>query len=149
MVSLRKQITLDMQQAMRARDTTRLETIRLLRAGIQRREVDERTELNNAEVLAVIQKMIKQGHDSIAQFKKGNRSDLVDKEYVTLEVLEAYMPEALGQDKIIALINEALAETGAKSTRDLGQVMGWLKPKLQGQADMATVSATVREQLNS
>ncbi len=148
MVSLRKQITLDMQQAMRARDTTRLETIRLLRAGIQRREVDERTELNDTEVLSVIQKMIKQGHDSIAQFKEGNRSDLVNREHATLEVLEAYLPEALGQDKIKALIKEALVETGAKSTRDMGQVMGWLKPKLQGQANMARVSATVREQLN-
>ena len=148
MVSLRKQITLDMQQAMRARDTTRLETIRLLRAGIQRREVDEQIELADDEVLSVIQKMIKQGRDSIEQFEKGNRQDLVQKETAMLAVLEPYLPDALSDKDVTVLIAEALIHTNAESMRDMGQVMDWLKPKLQGRANMAAVSAAVRKQLN-
>ena len=147
-MSLREQITADMKEAMRARDTTRLEAVRLLRAAIQRREVDEQIELTDDEVLSVIQKMIKQGRDSIEQFEKGHRQDLVEKEKVMLTVLKPYLPDALSHEDLAALISEALAHTNAESMRDMGQVMGWLKPKLQGRADMATVSATVREQLN-
>ena len=147
-MSLREQITADMKEAMRARDTTRLEAVRLLRAAIQRREVDEQIELTDDEVVAVIQKMIKQGRDSIEQFEKGHRQDLVEKERAMLTVLEPYLPDALSDEDLAALIAEALAHTNAASMRDMGQVMGWLKPKLQGRADMATVSAAVREQLN-
>ena len=147
-MSLREQITADMKEAMRARDTTRLETVRLLRAAIQRREIDEQIELDDDEVLSVIQKMIKQGRDSIEQFEKGDRQDLVEKETAMLTVLEPYLPDALSVEDLAALIAEALAHTNAESMRDMGQVMGWLKPKLQGRADMATVSAAVREQLN-
>ena len=147
-MSLREQIFADMKEAMRARDTTRLEAVRLLRAAIQRREVDEQIELTDDEVLSVIQKMIKQGRDSIEQFEKGGRQDLVEKETAMLTVLKLYLPDALSDDDIATLIAEALAQTNAESIRDMGKVMGWLKPKLQGRADMATVSAAVREQLN-
>ena len=147
-MSLREQITADMKEAMRARDTTRLEAVRLLRAAIQRQEIDEQIELTDDEVVAVIQKMIKQGRDSIEQFEKGHRQDLVEKERAMLTVLEPYLPDALSDEDLAALIAEALAHTNAASMRDMGQVMGWLKPKLQGRADMATVSAAVREQLN-
>ena len=147
-MSLREQITADMKEAMRARDTSRLEAIRLLRAAIQRREVDEQIELADEEVLSIIQKMIKQGHDSIEQFEKGDRQDLVEKETVMLTVLEPYLPDALSDEDLATLIAEALTDTKAESMRDMGQVMGWLKPKLQGKADMAAVSVAVREQLN-
>ena len=121
-----------MKKAMRARDTTRLEAVRLLRAAIQRREVDEQTELADDEVLSVIQKMIKQGRDSIEQFEKGDRQDLVQKETAMLAVLEPYLPDALSDEDLAILIAEALTQTNAESMRDMGQVMGWLKPKLQG-----------------
>ena len=147
-MSLREQITSDMKEAMRARDAPRLEAVRLLRAAIQRREIDEQIELADDEVLSVIQKMIKQGRDSIEQFEKGGRPDLVEKEAATLAVLTPYLPEVLSDEDLTVLIVEALAHTNAESMRDMGQVMGWLKPKLQGRADMAAVSATVREQLN-
>jgi hypothetical protein len=137
-----------MKEAMRARDITRLDAIRLLRAAIQRREVDERIELPNDEILSVIQKMIKQGRDSIEQFEKGNRQDLVEKEAVLLTVLESYLPDALSDTDLTALITEALANTNAQSIRDMGQVMDWLKSKLKGRADMAVVSTAVRERLN-
>ena len=147
-MSLREQITADMKEAMRARDTARLEAVRLLRAAIQRREVDEQIELTDDEVLSVIQKMIKQGRDSIEQFEKGDRHDLVEKETAMLTVLEHYLPDALSDEDLAALIAEALIHTNAESMRDMGQVMGWLKPKLQGKADMAAVSAVVRQKLN-
>ena len=147
-MSLREQIATDMKTAMRARDTTRLEAVRMLRAAIQRREVDEQIELADEEVLSVIQKMIKQGRDSIEQFEKGDRQDLVEKETAMLTVLEPYLPDALSDEDLAALIAEALAHPNAASIRDMGQVMGWLKPKLQGKADMAAVSAVVRQKLN-
>ena len=147
-MSLREQISADMREAMRARDTTRLGAVRMLRAAIQRREVDEQIELTDDEVLSVIQKMIKQGRDSIEQFVKGDRHDLVEKESAMLAVLEPYLPDTLSDEVLTSLIGEALTYTNAESMRDMGQVMGWLKPKLQGKADMAAVSAAVREQLN-
>ena len=126
MTTLKERIVADMKDAMRAKETVRLESIRLLRAAIQRREVDERTELDEAEVLAVVEKMIKQGRDSIEQFGKGGRDDLVQKEAATLAVLETYLPEQLDDDKLAALIDQALTETNAQSIRDMGKVMGWL-----------------------
>ena len=147
-MSLREQITADMKEAMRARDTARLEAVRLLRAAIQRREVDEQIELTDDEVLSVIQKMIKQGRDSIEQFEKGDRHDLVEKETAMLAVLEPYLPDALSDEDLAALIAEALTHTNAESMRDMGQVMGWLKPKLQGKTDMTAVSTAVKKQLN-
>ena len=149
MSTLKDRITADMKEAMRAKETVRLETIRLLRAAIQRREVDERVELDEDEVLAVIQKMIKQGRDSIEQFEKGGRDDLVQKEAATLEILETYLPEQLDESKLAALIDQALTETGAQSIRDMGKVMGWLKPHVQGRADMGSVSASIKQKLSA
>ena len=146
-MSLREQITADMKDAMRAKAAVRLEAIRLLRAAIQRREVDERTELDDEEVLTVVQKMIKQGRDAIEQFEKGGRDDLVQKEAATLAVLETYLPEQLDDDKLAALIDQALTETDAQSMRDMGKVMGWLKTRVQGRADMGAVSASIKQKL--
>jgi hypothetical protein len=148
-MSLREQITADMKEAMRARDTARLETVRLLRAAIQRREIDEHIELDDDKVLSVIQKMIKQGRDSIKQFEKGHRQDLVEKELVMVRLLEAYVPEALSDSELISLIDKALNEVKAQSIKDMGSVMGFLKTKIRGRADMSTVSTLVREKLNS
>tara|TARA_Y100001960_G_scaffold327247_1_gene413202 strand:- start:1082 stop:1765 length:684 start_codon:yes stop_codon:yes gene_type:complete len=148
MTTLKDRITADMKDAMRAKEAVRLESIRLLRAAIQRREVDERTELDEEEVLAVVQKMIKQGRDSIDQFEKGNRDDLVQKEVATLAVLETYLPEQLDDDKLAALIDQALTETEAQSIRDMGKVMGWLKPHVQGRVDMGAVSASIKQKLS-
>jgi hypothetical protein len=134
---------------MRARESVRLDAIRLLRAAIQRREIDERVELGDEEVLAVIQKMIKQGRDSIAQFEQGARDDLVQKEAAMLAVLETYLPEQLAEGELAELINKALTETDAQSVRDMGKVMGWLKPRVQGRADMGAVSSAIKQKLSA
>jgi len=147
MTTLKERIVAEMKDAMRAKEVVRLEAIRLLRAAIQRREVDERTELGEEEVLAVVQKMIKQGRDAIEQFEKGGRDDLVQKEAATLAVLETYLPEQLDDDKLAALIDQALTETDAQSIRDMGKVMGWLKARVQGRADMGAVSASIKQKL--
>ena len=131
MTTLKERITAEMKEAMRARETVRLETIRLLRAAIQRREVDERIELDDAEVLSVVQKMIKQGRDAISQFDQGGRDDLVQKEAATLAILETYLPEQLDEAKLKELIDQAVKETGAQTVRDMGKVMGWIKPRVQ------------------
>jgi len=147
MTTLKERIVAEMKDAMRAKEVVRLEAIRLLRAAIQRREIDERTELGEEEVLAVVQKMIKQGRDAIEQFEKGGRDDLVQKETATLAVLESYLPEQLDDDKLAALIDQALTETDAQSIRDMGKVMGWLKTRVQGRADMGAVSASIKQKL--
>jgi len=138
-----------MKEAMRAKDRPRLEAVRLLRAAIQRREIDERTELDDDGVLSVVQKMIKQGHDAVEQFEKGNRDDLVNKENEMLRVLEDYLPAQLGKPEIEALLDSAFAETGAVSQRDMGKVMGWLKPRVQGRADMGAVSNAIKQKLSA
>ena len=114
---------------------------------MQRREVDDRVELTDDEVVSVLQKMIKQGKDSIEQFSKGGRDDLVAKEAATLAVLETYLPEQIDSAELSALIETALSETGAQGVRDMGKVMAWLKPKVQGRADMGAVSALIKEKL--
>ena len=149
MTTLKERIVAEMKEAMRAREYVRLDAIRLLRAAIQRREIDERVELGDEEVLAVIQKMIKQGRDSIAQFEKGARDDLVQKEAAMLAVLETYLPEQLAEGELAELINKALIKTGAQSVRDMGKVMGWLKPHIQGRADMGAVSNTIKQKLSA
>jgi uncharacterized protein YqeY len=146
--TLKERIVAEMKEAMRARESVRLDAIRLLRAAIQRREIDERVELGDEEVLAVIQKMIKQGRDSIAQFEKGARDDLVQKEAAMLAVLETYLPEQLAEGELAELINKALIETDAQSVRDMGKVMGWLKPRVQGRADMGAVSSAIKQKLS-
>ncbi|GAB5095336.1 GatB/YqeY domain-containing protein [Caballeronia sp. LP006] len=146
-MSLKDQINDDMKNAMRARETERLGTIRLLLAAIKQREVDERITLDDTAVVAVVDKMIKQRKDSISQFQAASRDDLVAKENAELAVLAAYMPEQLSADAIAAEVEAAIAATGAAGPQDMGKVMGALKPKLAGKADMTAVSAQVKSAL--
>ena len=133
---------------MRAKDAVRLESIRLLRAAVQRREVDERIDLTDEDVVSVVQKMVKQGKDSIALFEQGGREDLVQKEAATLAVLETYLPEQLDEQALLILIEKAVSESGAQTVRDMGKVMGLLKPQVQGQADMGVVSGLIKQKLS-
>jgi uncharacterized protein YqeY len=146
-MTLKAQITEDMKDAMRAKDAARLSTIRMLLAAVKQREVDERRELADADVVAVIDKMIKQRRDSIAQFEAGHRADLAAIEKAELEVLAAYMPTALSAAEIDALVAEAIAATGAAGAAGMGKVMAALKPKLAGRADLGVVSAKVKSLL--
>jgi uncharacterized protein YqeY len=147
-MSLKDQINDDMKTAMRARETERLGTIRLLLAAIKQREVDDRVMLDDAGVTAVVDKMIKQRKDSISQFEAAGRTDLADKEKAELAVLSGYMPEQLSVDAIAAEVQAAVAATGAAGPQDMGKVMGVLKPKLAGKADMTAVSAQVKAALS-
>ncbi|ACC73066.1 GatB/YqeY domain-containing protein [Paraburkholderia phymatum] len=147
-MSLKVRINDDMKAAMRARETERLGTIRLLLAAIKQREVDDRVELDDAGVTAVVDKMIKQRKDSIAQFETAGRTDLVDKEKAELDVLSAYMPEQLSDAEIAAEVQAAVAQVGAAGPQDMGKVMGVLKPRLAGKADMTAVSAQVKAALS-
>jgi len=144
---LKEKILNDMKDAMKAKDKQRLETIRLVRAAIQRREVDDRAELDEAGVLSVIEKMVKQGKDSIEQFAKGKRQDLVDKEEAMLVVIEEYLPKQLSEAEVDALIEEAFEATLVKTIKDMGKVMGYIKPKGQGKVDMGAVSAKIKKRL--
>ncbi len=146
-MSLKDRIQQDMKAAMRSGDKPRLATIRLILAAIKQKEVDERTELGDAEVTAVLDKMAKQRRESISQFEKAGRDDLVGQETGELELIQEYLPEPLGEAEINALIDAALADTGATSLKDMGKVMGQLKPKLQGRADMGAVSALIKARL--
>jgi uncharacterized protein len=147
-MSLKDRINDDMKAAMRARETERLGTVRLLLAAIKQREVDERVTLDDAGVTAVIDKMIKQRKDSIAQFDAAGRDDLVGKESAELAVLAAYMPAQLSEVEIAAEVQAAVAQTGAAGPQDMGKVMGVLKGKLAGRADMTAVSALVKAALS-
>ena len=144
---LKQTITEDMKDAMRARDTARLSTIRLLLAAIKQREVDERKDMTDADVLAIIDKMLKQRKDSIAQFEAGNRKDLADAERAEVTVLSAYQPAALSDAEIDAAIAAAIARTGASGPAGMGKVMAELKPQIAGRADMAAVSARTKAKL--
>lgn len=144
---LREQINDDLKAAMRGGDVARRDTIRLLLAALKQREIDERKVLTDADVLGIIEKMLKQRRDSISQFEQGGRQDLADKEKQELVLLQAYMPQALGADEIAAAVAAAVAETGAAAPSDMGKVMAVLKPKLAGRADMSQVSAAVKAQL--
>jgi uncharacterized protein YqeY len=146
-MSLKDRINDDMKTAMRARETERLATIRLLLAAIKQREVDERITLDDAAITAVIDKMIKQRKDSISQFEAAARTDLVEKEQAELAVLTTYMPEQLSDAEIAAEVQAAVAEVGAAGPQDMGKVMGVLKPKLAGRADMTAVSGLVKAAL--
>jgi uncharacterized protein YqeY len=148
-MALREQINDDLKAAMRSGETVRRDTIRLLTAALKQREVDERKTLTDADVLAVIEKMIKQRRDSIAQFEQGGRQDLADKEKQELGLLQAYMPQAMGDDEVAAAVAAAVAETGAAGPADMGKVMALLKPKLAGRADMGKVSAAVKARLTA
>ncbi|GAB3462582.1 GatB/YqeY domain-containing protein [Massilia terrae] len=146
-MSLKDQITDDMKAAMRAKESGKLATIRLILADIKRKEVDERIELNDAQVLAVVEKMIKQRKDSITQFEAGGRQDLADIERAELVVLSAYMPAGLSDEEVAAEVQAAVAASGAAGPQDMGKVMAILKPKLVGRADMTAVSAQVKKAL--
>lgn len=147
-MSLKLRITDDMKSAMRAKDSARLGTIRLLLAAIKQKEVDERTELDDAAVGGIVEKLIKQRRDSISQFQAAGRDDLVSAEQAELAVLQAYLPEQLSIAEIEAAVVAAIAESGAASGRDMGKVMGLLKPRLAGRADMGQVSALIKTRLN-
>jgi len=146
-MSLKARITDDMKTAMRARETERLGTIRLLQAAIKQREVDERVELDDAAVTAVIDKMIKQRKDSISQFEQAGRDDLVAKEKAEVDVLVAYMPAQLSEAEVAAEVQKAVTEAGATGPQDMGKVMGLVKARLAGRADMTAVSGQVKAAL--
>jgi uncharacterized protein YqeY len=147
-MGLKEQITEDMKAAMRAKEAGKLGAIRLITAAIKQKEVDERIELNDAQVQAIVEKMIKQRKDSIAQFEAGGRQDLVDIEKAELEVLTAYMPAALSEAEVQAEVAAAVAASGAVGPQDMGKVMAVLKPKLAGRADMTAVSGLVKAALS-
>jgi uncharacterized protein len=143
-VTLKERITEDMKAAMRASEKERLSTIRLVQAAIKQREVDERITLDDPQVLVVLEKMVKQRKESIAQFEQGGRKDLADKERREIELLQAYLPAQLSDSDLDALIRDAVAATGAASIKDMGKVMGVVKSKAAGRADMAAVGARVK-----
>jgi len=148
-VSLKTQITEDMKTAMRARETARLGAIRLLLAALKQREVDERIELTDADVLAIIDKMLKQRRDSISQYKAANRQDLVDVEEFEVSVLQTYMPQQMNEAEIAAAVDQAISASGAAGVKDMGKVMAILKPQLAGRADLGKVSGLVKSQLSN
>jgi hypothetical protein len=148
-MSLKDQITEDMKSAMKAGDKDRLKTVRLILAAIKQIEVDTREALDNTAILTVLSKMVKQRHDSIEQFDKGGRKDLSAIEQAEIVVLENYLPEQLSADELAAMVDEVIAATNATSMRDMGKVMGQIKAKAAGRADMGAVSATVKERLNA
>lgn len=147
-MSIKDQIKEDMKAAMRAGEKDKLGVIRMLSAAIKQIEVDERKELNDAETLAVLDKMTKSRRESIKQFREGGREDLAVIEEAEIEVLQTWLPAQLTDDEITALIKDAIAKTGAESMKDMGKVMGMLKPQLQGRADMGPVSGKIKAQLS-
>ena len=146
-MSLKDQITEDMKSAMKAGDKDRLKVVRLIRAAIKQIEVDKRIELDDAAVLTVLDKMVKQRRDSVEQFQKGNRNDLADIELAEIVVLQDYLPEQLSDEELDAMIDEAISATGAETIRDMGKVMGQIKAKAAGAADMGAVGAKVKARL--
>lgn len=146
-MSLKAQLQDDMKSAMRTRDKERLAVIRMLMAAVKQREVDERNELADADVLAVVEKMVKQRRDAEQQYRDANRPELADAEAAEIAVLENYLPAQLSDAEIDQAIETAIGESGAESMRDMGKVMGVLKPRLQGQADMAVVSQRLKARL--
>lgn len=147
-MSLKDQITEDMKTAMRAKDSARLLTIRGLLAALKQKEVDERVVLTDADVIAIVDKLVKQRKDSITQFTAGGRTDLVDKEAAELSVLESYLPQRLSADEIAAEVAKIVASVGATGPGDMGKVMGAVKTALAGKADMGLVSAAVKQALS-
>jgi uncharacterized protein YqeY len=146
-MSLKERITDDMKAAMRSGEKERLGVIRMITSAIKQREVDERITLDDAQVLSVLEKMIKQRKESVAQFQAGNRQDLVDKESAEITLLQGYLPAQLSDTELDALIQEAIAATGAASIKDMGKVMGLIKGKAQGRADMGALGAKIKARL--
>ncbi len=147
-MTLKARITDDVKSAMKAKDAPRLSALRLLTAAIKQREVDERIELDDAQVIGVIEKMIKQRRESVSQYQAGGRQDLADAETFEIGVLSAYLPQQLGEAEVAAEVDQAIAASGAKGPSDMGKVMGILKGKLAGRADMGKVSGLVRQKLS-
>jgi uncharacterized protein YqeY len=146
-MSLKDQITADMKSAMKAGEKDRLKVVRLMLAAVKQIEIDKRIELDDAAVLSVLDKMVKQRRDSVEQFQNGGRDDLADIELAEIAVLDTYLPEQLSDTELHALIDEAISATGAESIRDMGKVMGQIKSKAAGRADMGTVGAKVKARL--
>jgi uncharacterized protein YqeY len=146
-VTLKERITEDMKAAMRASEKERLSTIRMVQAAIKQREVDERITLDDAQVIAVLEKMVKQRRESIVQFEQGGRTDLADKERSEIALLQAYLPAQLSEAEVDALIQEAIASTGAASVKDMGKVMGIVKARAAGRTDMGAASARIKAAL--
>ncbi|PJK14182.1 glutamyl-tRNA amidotransferase [Lysobacteraceae bacterium NML07-0707] len=146
-MSMKTRLVDDMKAAMKSGDKARLAVIRLINAAIKQKEVDERVELDDAAVLAVLEKMVKQRRDSISQYEAASREDLAQVERDELAIIDAYLPEKLGEDAINAAIEAAIAQTGAQSPADMGKLMGVLKPQLAGQADMGLVSKLIKARL--
>lgn len=147
-MSLKQQISEDMKTAMRAKDSLRLGAIRLLLSAIKQREVDERIELTDGDVISVIEKMLKQRRDSIAAFESANRTDLADIEKFEVTVLQTYMPKQLSDDEINQIINQVIADTGAQGAKDMGKVVGLVRPLVAGVADMGKVSGLIKARLS-
>ena len=137
------------KDAMRAKDKLRLGTIRMALAAVKQREVDERIELTDADVIALLTKMVKQRKDAASQFEQANRQDLADNEIAEIAILQDFLPQALSEDELSALIDQAMSETGAAGMQDMGKVMGWLKPKVQGRADMGQLSGQIKAKLSA
>jgi uncharacterized protein YqeY len=148
-MSLKTRILDDVKNAMRARERDKLASLRLVTAAIKQKEVDERIELDDAQLLAVLDKMVKQRRESLEQFEQAGREDLAEKERFELGLIQTYLPEPLGEDELAALILSTITELGASSIRDMGQVMNSLRSQVQGRADMKAVSQAVKQQLNS
>jgi uncharacterized protein YqeY len=145
---IKQRISDDVKNAMRSKDKERLATLRMIMAAIKQKEVDERADLDDGQVLAVLDKMAKQHRDSIEQYQKAGRDDLVAKETSELEVVTSYLPEQLSEEKIRQIIKETIEATGASSMQDMGKLMGQLKPRLQGRADMGKVSGLIKQALS-
>ena len=149
MSGIKTQISNDVKDAMRSKDKDRLAALRLILAAFKQKEVDERIELSDEQSISILNKMAKQHRDSIEQFGQANRDDLIKKEQLELDIIESYLPEKLSEEEVNLLIDEAISETGANSVKDMGNVIGLLKGKLQGQADMGEVSRLIRDKLGS
>ena len=148
-MTIKEQIMADMKASMKAHDTARLSAIRMLMAAIKQKEVDERVVCGDAEITAIIAKLVKQRHDSIQQYRAANRMDLADKESAEIDVLSAYLPKPLSEEEILAIIDEAIVATGASGMAAMGKVMGMIKPKLTGRADLGKVSALIKQKLTA
>ena len=148
-MSLKQRLTDDMKAAMKAGEKERLGTIRLMNAAIKQKEVDERIEVDDTQVLAILEKMMKQRKDSVSQFEAANREDLAVIERAEMAIIEQYLPAKLGEAEVLAVIDAVIAETGATGPADMGKLMGALKPKLAGQADMGLVSALVKKKFSN
>jgi uncharacterized protein YqeY len=144
---LKEQILDDVKAAMKAKDKARLGTLRLITAAIKQREVDERTELDDTQVLGILEKMIKQRRDSIKQYESAGRQELAEQEAREIAIIETYMPAGFSDEEVAAMIDSAIAESNASGMRDMGKVMGLLKPQMQGRADMGKISSLVKQKL--